>query len=305
MNDAILKKLHQVPRDIDLIVGIPRSGMLPANLLSLYLNVKYTDIDSFIEGRVYGAGQRGDLMEEKSIKKILVIDDSVLSGYALRKAKDKLNHLSQRFDFLYGVVYATDETKKHLDFYCEVVPTPRVFQWNIFHHTNLMKDACFDLDGVMCVDPPVDDDGEQYLAYITDATPLYIPSVNIGTIVTCRLEKYRKVTEEWLCKHGVKYDKLVMLPFANKEERMRWGQHGAYKGKEYKKRESSNLFVESNLSQALEISRVSNKPVFCTETFSMVNSESSYRNRKIKNGIKLLLPASVKRMIIRLISRFP
>ena len=48
LNNIILKKLSIIPRDFDLIVGVPRSGMLPANLLSLYLNRPYTDIHSFM-----------------------------------------------------------------------------------------------------------------------------------------------------------------------------------------------------------------------------------------------------------------
>ena len=38
LNNTILQRLHIIPRDFDLIVGVPRSGMLPANLLALYLN---------------------------------------------------------------------------------------------------------------------------------------------------------------------------------------------------------------------------------------------------------------------------
>jgi len=46
LNKIILKKLSIIPRDIDLIVGVPRSGMMPANLLALYLNKPYTDLHS-------------------------------------------------------------------------------------------------------------------------------------------------------------------------------------------------------------------------------------------------------------------
>ena len=34
LNQVILKRLHIIPRDIDLIVGIPRSGMFPAKQAS-------------------------------------------------------------------------------------------------------------------------------------------------------------------------------------------------------------------------------------------------------------------------------
>ena len=39
LNHCILQHLSILPRDFDLIVGVPRSGMFPANLLALYLNL--------------------------------------------------------------------------------------------------------------------------------------------------------------------------------------------------------------------------------------------------------------------------
>ena len=50
LNELIIRRLYILPKDIDLIVGIPRSGMVPANLIALYLNKSLTDLDSFING---------------------------------------------------------------------------------------------------------------------------------------------------------------------------------------------------------------------------------------------------------------
>lgn len=44
MNDTIVRNLHRLPRDIDLVVGIPRSGLLAANLLSLAANIPMADL---------------------------------------------------------------------------------------------------------------------------------------------------------------------------------------------------------------------------------------------------------------------
>ncbi|GAL65896.1 biotin carboxylase [Jejuia pallidilutea] len=89
LNETILRKLHVIPRDIDLVVGVPRSGMLPANLLALYLNLPYTDIHSFIKGFVYKAGARKQFFEASEYKNILVVDDSIASGSALAECKKK------------------------------------------------------------------------------------------------------------------------------------------------------------------------------------------------------------------------
>lgn len=283
LNETILRNLYKIPRDIDLIVGVPRSGMLPANLLSLYLNLPYTDIHSFINGFIYKSGARKQFFDSSDYKKILVVDDSIASGSALKECKENLGHLNSKFRFHYCVVYAVPGKENSLDFVFETVATPRYFQWNIFNHTSLEK-ACFDIDGVLCVDPSSEenDDGVRYKSFLLNAKPLYIPGSKIGTLVTSRLEKYRKETEEWLQIHKVKYDKLVMLDLPDMKARQKANCHGSHKADEYK---STNycLFVESDLSQAIEINRITKKPVFCTENFKMIyDSESLIYN--IKSG---------------------
>ena len=283
LNDIILKRLSIIPRDFDLIVGIPRSGMLPANLLALYLNKPYTDLQSFVNGHIYKAGARGQFFNIKSFKKILVVDDSIASGSALEKCKENLKEVAADFDISFCAIYVVPGKEKLTDYYFEVIPQPRYFQWNILNHTVLEK-TCFDIDGVLCVDPTEEqnDDGPIYTDFILNAPPLFIPCAKIGTIVTSRLEKYRKETETWLKKNNVKYNDLVMLDLPNKEARQRANSHAEHKAKTYK---STNytLFIESSLNQALEINRLTKKPVLCTENFEMIfESESILYN--IKNG---------------------
>lgn len=269
LNEALLRNLHKFPHDVDLIVGIPRSGMFPANLLALYLNKPYTDIDSFIEGRIVSCGERSALMSSSKSKKIIIIDDSINLGHALKKTKEKLKVLESQYSFIFSAVYGVESSIGLVDVICEVVEYPRVFQWNIFHHPTIIPNSCFDIDGVLCEDPPIDDDGPIYEEYIKNAIPKYLPTVEIDTLVTCRLEKYRKITEEWLSQNNIRYKKLIMLDFKTRQERITWGKHGEYKGNVYKT-SSCVLFVESSLKQAIEIAKISDKCVFCTETFEMI-----------------------------------
>jgi uncharacterized HAD superfamily protein len=281
LNSTILKQLHLIPRDIDLVVGIPRSGMLPANLLALYLNLPYTDIHSFMNGYIYKSGARKQFFNASDYKKILVVDDSIASGSAINECKKDLAHLESEFDIKYCVIYYTPEKQHLANFALEEVATPRYFQWNIFNHSTLEK-ACFDIDGVLCVDPSDDqnDDGYLYKSFLLNASPLYIPGSKIGTIVTSRLEKYRSETETWLNKNGVHYDKLVMLDLPDMKARQKANDHAGHKAKEYHS-SNYNLFVESDLGQAIEINRVTKKPVFCTENFEMIyDSESLVYNLK-------------------------
>ncbi len=281
LNTTILQKLHLIPRDIDLVVGIPRSGMLPANLLALYLNVPYTDIHSFLQGYSYKSGARKQFFSENEYKKILVVDDSIASGSALLESKKELAHLESKFDIQYCVIYYTPEKGHLADYALEAVATPRYFQWNIFNHTTLEK-ACFDIDGVLCVDPTdqQNDDGVLYESFLLTAAPLYIPGCKIGTIVTSRLEKYRAQTEAWLAQNGVVYDQLVMLDLPDMKARQKANNHAGHKAKEYQNSRYT-LFVESDLGQAKEINRITKKPVFCTQTFEMIyDSESLVYNLK-------------------------
>ena len=39
------------------------------------------------------------------------------------------------------------------------------------------------------------DDGPEYVSFLLNAVPLYLPGSKIGTLVTSRLEKYRVETE--------------------------------------------------------------------------------------------------------------
>jgi uncharacterized HAD superfamily protein/hypoxanthine phosphoribosyltransferase len=305
LNSILLSRLSILPRDFDLIIGIPRSGMLPANLLALYLNKPYTDIHSFINGHIYKAGARGSFFDIKEFRKILVVDDSVASGAAMDTARQLLKDHQENLDIKYCAVYMIPGKEKTVDYFFEMVPLPRYFQWNFLNHTTLEK-ACFDIDGVLCVDPAPEqnDDGEKYREFLLSASPLFIPGVTIGTLVTSRLEKYRKETETWLKANNVKYNNLVMLDLPDMEARQRSNSHAGHKAKEYKSKPYI-LFVESDPGQAQEINRLTGKPVLCTQTFEMIfNSESVLYNVRSGKYFPALRKYGLKiRNMIRTIKR--
>jgi len=296
LNNIILQKLSIIPRDFDLIVGVPRSGMLPANLLSLYLNRPYTDIDSFLNGHIYKAGARSQFFDsEVAHKKVLVVEDSIASGSAMKEVKESLKHLEDKFDLKYCAIYVVPGKEKMVDYFFELVPLPRYFQWNILNHTTLEK-ACFDIDGVLCPDPlpEQNDDGEKYIDFILNAPPLFIPGSKIGTIVTSRLEKYRKETTIWLGANHIKYNDLVMLDLPNMEARQKANNHGDHKAKAYMSKPYV-LFIESELNQAIEINRISKKPVLCTANFEMIfESESFMYNLKSGKHLPFLREFALK-----------
>lgn len=261
-----LSKVHNL--GIDLIVGIPRSGMLPANMLALYLNIPMTDIDSFANGVIYQSGERGKLISP-NIKNVLVIDDSISSGSALAKAKSKLSHISN-YHIVYGAAIARTSSKHLVDIYFDICDGDRIFEWNLFHHPSILANSCMDIDGVLCNDPSpdVNDDGEKYVNFLLSAPPKFIPKVKVKTLISCRLEKYRKQTMFWLYKHQIKYDNLILLNLPTQDDRRRWGRHGEYKADEYKKPYS--LFIESSINEATIIHNITHKSVFCVDAMKML-----------------------------------
>lgn len=291
LSDIIRHNLWKVPHDIDLVVGVPRSGMLPASMIALYLNANLGDVESLINGKYFAVGQtRKYMMRHNDIKKVLVVDDSVGSGASMTETRKILSPISSKYEFTYLAPITTTIGKDYVDIFFEIVDESRIFEWNLFHHGRL-ENACFDLDGVLCQDPIIDDDGEQYINFLKTATPLFIPTAHINTIITCRLEKYRKQTEEWLAKYNIKYQKLVMLDMPTKAARIRWGKHGEFKG-EYYKRCDCYLFIESSLSQAKIIAEISGKAVICIETNSMIINPKTI-TQKIKNKLSVWLPDCV------------
>lgn len=292
LNFDIKRWISELPNDLDIIVGIPRSGLLVANILALHLNLPMTDVEGLCENRILQAGIRLNnerIPDLSTRKKILVVDDSVLSGTQMKKVKSKLKDLESVHQIYYAAVYATPQGCDYVDFWYEIVNLPRVFEWNVMHHS-VLENSCMDIDGILCRDPTPreNDDGNNYKEFLVNAKPLIVPSKTIGWLVTCRLEKYRKLTEEWLKKYGITYKQLVMMDLPDKETRLALGNHAKFKAEVYKSTKAL-LFIESSKVQAYEIVRLTGKPVLCTETGEMINpgvlAESCSRGKELVSKV--------------------
>ena len=262
---------QELPIDVDLVVGIPRSGLLVANYLSLYLDVPMTDVDGLCNGTVFDTGNRfPEDFSFEQLDSVIVVDDSVLSGNQMTETRSRLDAHEIPFDISYAAVYVSSWGHRYVDYWGEVVPVPRVFEWNLLHHS-LLKNFCVDIDGVLCRNPTPEenDDGENYRQFLSEVEPNIVPNQPIGWLVTSRLEQYRPETEAWLDRHGIEYDRLVMLDLPDQEARQELGQYAQYKAEVYDET-GADLFIESEPEQAVEISELTNKPVFCYDTYEMI-----------------------------------
>lgn len=251
----------------DLVVGVPRSGMIPATMFALHRKIRLTDLYSFAkEEFTPGGGQMKNI--SGPIKSVLILEDSVTTGTSLTQTKEVIKHLTGKYDIKYASIYWAG--KYPIDYYGVQDDTMYGMEWNVFHH-RVITQSCVDIDGVLAADltnKNQDDDGKNYVDFVTNTPVLYRPTQTIHTICTSRIEKYRALTEEWLRKNKITYKKLVMSPYPNLQERMRANQDAENKAKEYA---SSNaiLFIESSERQAKIIQQITKRTVFCTDNHTV------------------------------------
>ncbi|MBR9812431.1 phosphoribosyltransferase [bacterium] len=258
-----------VPSNVNLIVGIPRSGTLAASLLALHMNHSTCDLESYLRGEepVHGNTRsplRSDLHNPELTGRTLVLDDSVASGNTLRLARTRIEEAFPGRECIYGGVFVCESARDATDIAFELLEMPRVFEWNLFHRPDIDQ-CCVDIDGVLCRDPTnaENDDGVNYQMFMRTVAPLFKPSYPIGHLVTSRLERYRQLTEEWLHNNGINFHHLHMLDLPTAEIRRQQRAHAPFKAKVYSQVRQAQLFVESDPIQAQQIADMSGKAVLC------------------------------------------
>lgn len=246
---------HATPslvRGVQAVIGVPRSGMLAASILALHAQLPLGTVDDYC----HRAGNAG------KAQRILLLDDTVAGGGTMRRAVAQVKAARPDATIIRAAVYHAGGTK--LDRSVMHLPSPRCFEWNIYRSVHLPRIA-FDLDGVICKDPTViDDDGKNFENHVRTAVPLGLPTRRVGLIVTCRLEKWRPLTESWLKVHGVKFGKLHMMRYKNAQARRAAGRHGQWKADIFRN-SKADLFVESSTRQSRVIAKDSGKPVWCIQ----------------------------------------
>lgn len=269
----------------DAVIGIPRSGMIPAAYLAVRRNIRLIELNDLLSEPA-GAIERAPIRNTNPIIKynkpcgnrVLIVDDSSSDESVTISALRQQLSEQTALDISYGVVYRASETSK-VDYFYREVPLPRMFGWNWYRHWWLQHAMC-DMDGVLCEDwpgtPEVSGDDARTLDHLVNVKPLYIPDVPIRAIVTSRLEKYRPQTKAWLKEHGVRYGNLIMHPATSPEDRRFMRDHAERKASAYAGAPTSVLFVESDITQATTIHTLTKRPVLCTDTMTML--------RKVTHG---------------------
>ena len=91
LTDLVRRNIHRLPGDIDLIVHVPRSGIIPAAQIALHRNLPIVSLDDYLQGRdagnPAGVSARARQGGQGDQGRVLVVDDSVGDGGALARVR--------------------------------------------------------------------------------------------------------------------------------------------------------------------------------------------------------------------------
>ena len=266
VNALIMNNLERIPEDIDLIVSIPRSGLLIGILIAEYTNKASTDLFSYladVDNYKLNVGSFAPASSVKTAQNILLVDDSMGVGITMDKAKDLVRKKNPTCKITTCVGWVEPFSTNKVDIYFSIL-RDQFFPWSVLKRG--ISDACCDIDGVLTEDVPAefDDDGEKYINFLKNQKPKFRPDRKIHTLVTGRLEKYRAITEEWLRQHNVQYGNLIMLNLPNKQEKMKQDT-GNFKAEVFRK-SGLQLFIESDFREGNVIKSLNpEKCVYCVK----------------------------------------
>ncbi len=250
----------KIPNEFDVIVGVPRSGLLVANILSTKFGRPLSTPDLIVRREYWNSK---NIRNPKKIEKILIVEDSVGTGKSLKESFQKIKEKFPEAEIKTASLFAYPKVRKKVDYLFDTINKSPILESQMIHETGYKFSV--DMDGILCEDVPqgIGLDEEKYVNWLKTAKPFMIPTQEIDTIITGRLNKHRGITEKWLKENGVRYKKLEMIDLES--------DYGKTVQKiiEFKievlKKSKSLIFWESSLRQAFEIFKRTKKPVLCVE----------------------------------------
>lgn len=207
LNESTIKNIYRIPSTVDLVVAIPRSGMLLGSIIALHLNKQITTVDMLLRGEIIEHGTTRYIEDKNKYEHLLVVDDTTNTGRTISETKNKLQHINANITYL--CAYVNKHSKQFVDVFFEEIEQPRIFQWNIMHSW-FNRNSIYEIDGVLCENINEENNEIKYIEQIKNAKPKFIPYETIEIICSRRLEKYRDITTQWLDKNKVKYHTLIM-----------------------------------------------------------------------------------------------
>lgn len=256
---------ENLPNDFDVIIGIPRAGLMFANIIACKFGRPLTTPDNFLRGELWFSH---DSPMPSEVKKVLVVEDSVGFGKQITAVTAKIKAAYPHLQVETAGLFVIPQSKNLVDYSYAVKREPNLFEWNILTATWSWGDVVSTLDGVICSVPTPDwkDSSQKLVSHIQTAKPLLIPTYPLKAIVTERPERSRDLTEQWLERNNVKYEDLLMLPDSIQPK----PENVISMKVEVARHVKPFWFWEQNPQQAREIHRRTRVPVLCTDEMRLI-----------------------------------
>lgn len=264
--DRLIAKL---PANTDAVLGVARSGMLPASIVAMRLHLPLFCVRQTHSDLVYAGGGWRIGGSHMQISNPIVIDDTCMTGRSVGQTGAIARKTFPQAKT--AAVYCCPTARRKPDFYAAELQEPHLLAWNL-PNSVYSQSMAIDFDGILCRDcrPEEDDDGPRYKDFLRNAEPRYLfRKFRIPLIVTARAEGYRRETLQWLKRHKITFDRLEMYPAKTSRERNRSFSH-SYKANHYRRWYESHqsptgfkAFFESCPQQSQQIHQLTELPVIC------------------------------------------
>lgn len=251
LSDLVKKNIAGVPR-VDVVAGIPKSGMILASMIAALSNQPLANVSELITNSwresKHGGRWNYPLYHPRTI---LLVDDSVSGGETIFAIKSELHRVLPDARIITLVAYRKPNSPS-VDIALETLEADRVFEWNWFKHKRHLGTAVLDIDGVISTPTTPD--------YRMAGKPLFIPRRKVLAIATGRREWEWEDTERWLKLHNVEYGGI----FYSSDVRS-----GRQTKLEAAIEMNAKWIVESDAGQAAWLRAHTGLPVLCIDTNEM------------------------------------
>jgi hypoxanthine phosphoribosyltransferase len=243
-----------LPKDFDVIIGIPRGGLMVANVIACKLGKPLSTPNDFIQGNIWFS-QAPKVLSPQKYRKVLLVEDNVGVGRQIHKDAQMLKDFDPSLEIKLGSLFATKEFPDSVDYHMAYTRKGLTWENTMMTSFNCDGNIAVDLDGVLCKDENPEE-------------PLYIPSFTVKAVITGRLEDERDQTETWLKNNNVHYKELIMYEGTAASRTQR--AVSKYKA-EHIIDLNASLFWESDVMQAAYIANMASVPVYCPKAQRIIS----------------------------------
>lgn len=159
-----------LPNDFDVIIGIPRAGLMFANIIACKFGRPLSTPDNFLRGELWFSH---DSPMPSEVKKVLIVEDSVGFGKQITAVTKKIKAAYPDLEVETAGLFVIPQSKNLVDYSYAVKREPNLFEWNILTATWSWGDVVSALDGVICSAPTADwkDSPKELANHIQNAKP--------------------------------------------------------------------------------------------------------------------------------------